>query len=123
MTGHFRYKRNNSRGKLLALLGLGLIALASTPYLSAQQLSDFPQPTPSEARPLSFESSPWQQVDDPWRDDPKLTDTLQAEGRGYDLPHWPPMSPEQIEQTRTTLIREGFSPMQAEAILPTTALP
>ncbi|MEM9136865.1 MAG: hypothetical protein AAGB01_05905 [Cyanobacteria bacterium P01_F01_bin.42] len=103
MLALFPLERKGGRWKLLSLCGLGLLVYAHTPNISAQDRAISTESQLPSTDALEVEPQGFRQSDDLLRD--------------RESP-WPPMTPAQIEQTRTTLIREGFSPMEADTILP-----
>jgi hypothetical protein len=115
MTELFRLKRDRSRWQILSLFGLGFLIFSSASFYSAQQKLRYPQPpnlgTASTPQPHAFD-----QPDDLIHQR-QIPNGLPSTDPTSPPPNWPTMNSAQIEQARGTLIRQGFSPMQADMIL------
>lgn len=122
MTVLFRLNRDRSRWKKFSLLGFGILVLGSFPFLSAHRPSGFLPSNISGSTSVPDVTTTFSQADDLLHGSAPVEINGMTQN-GKRIAHWPPMSPDQIEQVRRTLIREGLSPMQADMIVPIATAP
>jgi hypothetical protein len=115
MTELFRLKRDRSRWQIFSLFGLGVLILGSASFYSAQRKLPYPQ-SPHLDTASTPQLNGFHQADDLIHQR-QIPHGLPSTDPTNPPPNWSTMNSEQIEQARGTLIRQGFSPMQADMIL------